>query len=308
MSIQHGLQPAGRVSWTPRTNCLMVHLAVPVTFECSVSGKTYSRRVVPGDVHIIPQGTELGIQLSGSTELVLLTFDHVALQAVARDVSTNSELRLTFQFSLRDAQILSLVHTLQEELKSGCVTGEFYVRQLGAALIGYVASRYSTQGQHPVASSGGLPPNRLRFVLDHIHSHLETRLELAELAAKARMSPQHFANLFRRSMGRAPHEYVVHERIERAKRLLAETTEPLMDVAFEVGFANQSHFTDVFHRLTGMTPRRYRQRFEDIARLDGPKPPRSAESLPPTRRDQRSGPARSSCLKEATAFSTVLRA
>src|ERR1700693_6154282 len=71
MSIQHGLQPAGRVSWTPRTNCLIVHLAVPVTFECSVSGKTYSRRVVPGDVHIIPQGTELGIQLSGSTELVL---------------------------------------------------------------------------------------------------------------------------------------------------------------------------------------------------------------------------------------------
>ena len=131
MSIQHGLQPAGRLSWTPRTNCLIVHLAVPITFECSVNGKTCVRRVVPGDVHIIPQCTELGIQLSGPAELGLLTFDHRALQAVAHDVSMNDDLRLTFQFSLRDAQILSLIHALQEELKSGCVTGESYVRQLG---------------------------------------------------------------------------------------------------------------------------------------------------------------------------------
>ena len=92
------------------------------------------------------------------------------------------------------------------------------------------------------------------------------------------MSPQHFANLFRRSTGRAPYEYVVHERIERAKSLLAETTEPLMDVAFEAGFANQSHFTDVFHRLTGITPRKYRQRFEDPARLRiGTRRPNAAE-------------------------------
>jgi AraC family transcriptional regulator len=268
ISIQHGVQPAGRLSWTSKTNLLVVHLGVPVMFECSVNGRTNSRRAVPGDVHIIPQGTELDIQLSRPTELVVLTFDHGTVQAVARDVPTNGDLHLTFQFTLRDAQILSLVHTLQEELKSGCVTGESYVRQLGTALIRYVASRYSTRAQHSVIPSDGLPPNRLRFILDYIHSHLETRLGLAELASTVRMSPQHFANLFRRSTGRAPHEYVVHERIERAKRLLAETTEPLMDVAFEVGFANQSHFTDVFHRLTGMTPRRYRQRFEDPARPD----------------------------------------
>ena len=112
------------MSWTPRTNCLVLHLAVPVTFECSVNGKIYARRVVPGDVHIIPQGTELAIHLSGPAELGLMTFDHGTLQTVAHDVSMNGDLRLTFQFSLRDAQILNLVHALQEELKSGCVTGE----------------------------------------------------------------------------------------------------------------------------------------------------------------------------------------
>jgi hypothetical protein len=114
MSIQQGLQPAGPVSWTPRT----------VTLECSVNGKIYARRAVPRDVLIIPQGTEPGIQLSAPAEMGLLTFDHGTLQAGARDDSMNGDLRLKFQFSLRDAQILSLFHALQDELKSGCVTGE----------------------------------------------------------------------------------------------------------------------------------------------------------------------------------------
>ena len=96
---------------------------------------------MPGDVLIIPQGTELGIQLSAPAEMGLLTFDHGTLQAGARDDSMNGDLRLKFQFSLRDAQILSLFHALQEELKSGCVTGKSYVRQVEAALIRYVTSR-----------------------------------------------------------------------------------------------------------------------------------------------------------------------
>ena len=268
MSIQHGLQP-GRPAELDAKNQLCDR-AFGSRYYFRVFGQRKNVRATSsaGRRSHYSGMHELGIQLSGPAELGLLIFDHRALQAVAHDVSMKDDLRLRFHFSLRDAQILSLIHALQEELKSGCVTGESYVRQLGNALIRYVASRYSTQAHHPVVLSGGLPPNRLRFVLDYIHSRIETRLGLAELAAKAHMSPQHFANLFRRSTGRAPHEYIVHERIERAKRLLAGTTEPLMDVAFEAGFANQSHFTDVFHRLTGMTPRRYRQLFEDPARLD----------------------------------------
>jgi AraC family transcriptional regulator len=156
-----------------------------------------------------------------------------------------------------------LIHALQEELRTGCVTGEFYIRQLAATLIRYIASRYSNQSAAVATfSPGGLPPNRLRFVIDHIHQHLGTRLLSKDLASLVQMSPQHFANLFRKSTGRAPHEYVVYERIEEAKRLLAESSMPLMDVSLEAGFANQSHFGDSFRHATGTTPKKYRQCFE----------------------------------------------
>lgn len=264
INIRHGLQPALSSSgWTSGANLLILHGATPVMFECRVDGKLYARRAVPGDAHIIPQGTKLDIHISAPSELVLLSFDQSVLVAIANDLATEAAVRLTFQFSLRDPQIVNLVHALREELKSGCATGEVYVRQVGSALVRYLASRYTTQARTGPSVSDGLPPNRLRSVLDHIHTHLPTRLRLADLASKVRMSPQHFANLFRKSVGRAPHEYVLYERIERAKRLLAETDIAIADIALEVGFANQSHFTETFHRLAGVTPRRYRQTFEN---------------------------------------------
>ncbi len=46
---------------------------------------------------------------------------------------------------------------------------------------------------------------------------------------------------------------------EYAKHLLSETNKPLVDVAMEIGFSNQSHFSDTFHRIVGMTAKQYRQ-------------------------------------------------
>jgi AraC-like DNA-binding protein len=106
--------------------------------------------------------------------------------------------------------------------------------------------------------SHGLPPCRLRVVLDHIDRHLDSELRIPELAALVKMGPQYFAILFRRSTGLAPHQYIVRERLERASRLLAETAEPIAEIALEAGFASQSHLTDLFRRMRGTTPSRYR--------------------------------------------------
>lgn len=263
ISIQEGLQTAGRISgWTLKTNCLILHLAHSVDLECFVNGQIFRRRIVPGDFHVIPQGTPVGIQLSGPSELIVVSFDDDVLRSIAHDIGSHSDLCLAFQFSLRDIQILNLMRALQEELKSGCDTGGSEVRLLGAALIRSVAKRYSVETQRTIPPSDGLPPNRLRTVLDFIHTNLAKHLGLTELAAAIHMTPQHFANLFRKSTGHAPHEYVVQERIERAKHLLAETSVPIAEIALQVGFANQSHLTDSFRRLAGVTPWRYRRRFE----------------------------------------------
>jgi AraC family transcriptional regulator len=104
-----------------------------------------------------------------------------------------------------------------------------------------------------------LSKHKLRAVIEYIHEHLDADLSLDHLAAVAHVSPYHFARLFKNSTGLPPHQYVIACRIERAKELLRQRDRlPIAEVATEVGFAHQSHFTRHFKRLVGVTPRRFR--------------------------------------------------
>jgi AraC family transcriptional regulator len=71
-------------------------------------------------------------------------------------------------------------------------------------------------------------------------------------------SPFHFSRSFKQATGVGPQRYVIQRRVERAKRLLRQTRQPIALIAQEAGFADQSHLTQIFHREMGVTPGRFR--------------------------------------------------
>jgi len=105
---------------------------------------------------------------------------------------------------------------------------------------------------------GALPSSRLRRVTEYIRQHLDQELTLAQLGAVVYMSPYHFARLFQHSTGLPPHRFVVRARIERAAALLAAPEPSIARISRAVGFRTPSHFSTVFRRLMGVTPRAYR--------------------------------------------------
>lgn len=106
--------------------------------------------------------------------------------------------------------------------------------------------------------AGGLSAHRVRTVLAYIDEHFAEPICVQHLASQVHMSPFHFARMFKISVGHPPHAYITNVRIERAKRLLADTHMALADVACRVGYQTQAHFTGVFHKHVGTTPRAYR--------------------------------------------------
>ncbi|MCE9669761.1 AraC family transcriptional regulator [Myxococcus stipitatus] len=101
---------------------------------------------------------------------------------------------------------------------------------------------------------GGLSAAALHRVRLFIEAHLARRIRVEELARHSGLSVFYFTRAFRQSMAMTPHAYVQQRRVERARELLSHTSHSLREIALEVGFSSQSHFTTVFRRLTGLTP------------------------------------------------------
>lgn len=134
-----------------------------------------------------------------------------------------------------------------------------YAETLAVALAIELIRFQGRGGLRPPAARGGLAEWQRRTVIEFINDNLERNISLKELAALVRLSPNHFSRAFARSMGVPPHHYQLRQRIERAKRLLADPDRSITDVVLATGFTASSNFTTAFRRTTGLTPREFRR-------------------------------------------------
>jgi AraC-like DNA-binding protein len=93
-----------------------------------------------------------------------------------------------------------------------------------------------------------------------LEANLAEPISLADIASAAGLSRMQFAAQFRAATGLRPHEYLLQRRIEHAQDLLLNSCLPLVEIALDVGFKTQAHFTTVFARFVNETPNALRHR------------------------------------------------
>lgn len=99
----------------------------------------------------------------------------------------------------------------------------------------------------------------LEKVMAHIRANYRRVPSLEELAKLVHISYFHFHRRFKAAAGKTPAAVIKQMRIDEAKRLVRDTDVPYATIAEALGWANQSHFTNAFHREVGVSPRRYRK-------------------------------------------------
>jgi AraC-like DNA-binding protein len=108
-------------------------------------------------------------------------------------------------------------------------------------------------------TTGGLAPWQVRKVAMHIETRLDQPIRSQDLAAILHLTASHFSRAFRTSFGRCPVEYIIRRRMERAQGLMLSTDAPLSRIALDCGLADQAHFSRLFRRVVGETPRAWRR-------------------------------------------------
>src|SRR5262249_20944148 len=105
---------------------------------------------------------------------------------------------------------------------------------------------------------GGLPSFKLRRVTELLEAHLDEEFSLDRLAREGGVSEFHFCQLFKKTTGFTPSRYFIRMRMEKARRLLRETTKNVIEVGLDVGYSSPSHFAQIFKREVGIVPSAYR--------------------------------------------------
>jgi AraC-like DNA-binding protein len=212
---------------------------------------------------VIPAGSAL-VALPGqvatgvSTDYVELIHLDVEWGFVTRHADMNATHSLENFFGLyRDEAIANLARAMEYCSLNGCAPG--WVERLAAFMVARLFHLHSRKLAKNVDRPRiAMPLWRIRRVDEYVQAHLSEPICLADLARAAGLSPMHFAAQFRLATGHRPHEYLQLRRIERAKRLLLKPDASLIDIAMQVGFRTQSHFTTVFKRYAGQAPRYWR--------------------------------------------------
>jgi AraC-like DNA-binding protein len=133
-----------------------------------------------------------------------------------------------------------------------------YLRHLYSAILTLAAARETITRSGQQRPLTPLPKWRFARVKEYVDSHIDEPIRLRDLANAAGLSQMHFAAQFRAYTGISPCKFVMTQRMQHARLLLADPRNTLVDVALGVGFRNQAHFTTVFHRLVGQTPNCWR--------------------------------------------------
>lgn len=178
---------------------------------------------------------------------------------IAATGTPNSLVELRGETKLVDARVGALLAAVNAERIAGFPSGQVFLDSIERALAAALIDGNAVRRRSPQIFRGGLTPSRLRKVTELVHAKIDEQLTLEQMAEAATLSVAHFSQMFRKSTGQTPHQFVLQQRVERAKELLREVEARVLDVAVACGFKTQQHFARVFRQIYGTSPTQYRR-------------------------------------------------
>ena len=225
----------------------------------TANGNTEITRGTKGNICLTTAGQSLKASWDDRLECLTINLKPSFIEQVALENRFTSRFELIDVYKRRDPLIHQIGLALIDEMNAATPAGRLYAESLSQTLVFHLLKNYSTANFAPENLSGGLSGYRLRRVKEFINENLEQDLNLAEIAETAGLSQFHFARAFRRTTGLTPQQYLMRQRIERAKELLAKDDLPIVEISLRTGFKNQSHFTTLFRKFTKLTPKLWRE-------------------------------------------------
>lgn len=215
-----------------------------------------------GSIYIRDFSDRYRADLKTSFDFVLIEVSQVAIERAVEERSGIRAGGLARVTGARDEVLANLARALTPALERPADTSRLFVEQMSVALETYLLEKYGGASMADARKRRVLSRSQEARAKEMLRSKLDGSMSIVEIAGACNLSRSYFIHAFRETTGQTPHQWVIAQRLERARTLLMEFERPLAEVAAECGFADQSHFTRVFAQSMGAPPGSWRRRMQ----------------------------------------------
>ena len=256
ISLEYHRQPPFETSeYAIGSHMIAINLGQSFQMERKIDRSWETSQVLPGAIGLCPFNLSHELRWHSEMNLLSLNLEHELLVRRTLELFNTEQVELLCPMGFQDPLIQQIGLALKAEAQSDGGGSRLYAETMANALAVHLLRHYSTQGHRKLEGKWAMCPHKLMWVKNYINDYLERQFSVDELAGIAQLSPYHFSRAFKKSVGISPHQYVIQQRVERAKQLLLQGKMSLSEIAMACGFTHQSHLNRHFKRLTGVTPK-----------------------------------------------------
>lgn len=186
--------------------------------------------------------------------------DREGVGMLSRNLVTN----LKYHFVITTAMITRLCEQKGMGLEQAFRMSDFYIQRLdNIRTVQGVRNLHDemvldyTEKMRKICQSN-TNSRHIKACKEYIYSHIKERITIEDLADELGVSASYLSRLFKKETGDSVSVYIRRQKIELAKNLLRYSEYSMIDIANRLSFSSQSHFTQQFRELVGMTPKKYR--------------------------------------------------
>jgi AraC family transcriptional regulator len=264
--LAHFRQPAWELPefYTLQHTIVWANLRQTVNVEHFSDGRWQKTQYHPNDfmgayIDIFPANQHHKICWDNETEFTHLHLEPTFVSHIAHESIDPERVEIIFKPKISDSLIYQICLALKADLDVDGKGNGFYADSMATTLAAHLLRHYSTYKYQLREYEDGFSKHKLQQAVDYINAKSCENVSLTEISTELDMSPYYFCRLFKKSTGITPHQYLIQQRVERAKQLLRQPENKIADVAMDCGFANPSHFAKHFRKYTGVSPKQFRQ-------------------------------------------------
>lgn len=236
-------------------------LDADLNWKAKLDGEMKVLKTIPGDIWINPPKSPFSHEISEPCFFIILAVEEEVLLNSANMVIPKDKLKFLNNYNVTDEGLKNIIELFYWEVKSDGKNGKGYLQNLLSLLANYTINNFSNLPdlQNKSSNTSKITQSEIDKIDNYLNDNINTNITIEDLASKLNYSKYYFLREFKKFTNLTPYQYIIDKKMQKAKKLLLNKSNTITSVAFDLGFNDQSYFTNVFKSHFNLTPGQFQK-------------------------------------------------